>query len=68
MRHGADYSVYINIGQEFNGSDSGTRPDEDISWGKVRAGSESVKVFADATLVCPMTVAATLAKAHGTIG
>lgn len=33
-----------NTGQEFDGSDSGARPDEAISWGKIRAGSESVKV------------------------
>ncbi|KAI0774113.1 Deoxyhypusine synthase [Fomes fomentarius] len=61
-RNGADYSVYINTGQEFDGSDSGARPDEAVSWGKIRAGSESVKVFADATLVFPLLVAATFAQ------
>jgi len=62
IRNGADYSVYINTGQEFDGSDSGARPDEAVSWGKIRAGSESVKVFADATLVFPLLVAATFAR------
>ncbi|TEB30233.1 deoxyhypusine synthase [Coprinellus micaceus] len=62
IRNGADYSVYINTGQEFDGSDSGARPDEAVSWGKIRAGSEAVKIFADATLVFPMLVAATFAK------
>ncbi|KAL5508512.1 DYS1 [Sanghuangporus vaninii] len=62
IRNGADYSVYINTGQEFDGSDSGARPDEAVSWGKIRAGAESVKVFADATLVFPLLVAATFAK------
>ncbi|KAI0326660.1 Deoxyhypusine synthase [Cubamyces sp. BRFM 1775] len=62
IRNGADYSVYINTGQEFDGSDSGARPDEAVSWGKIRAGSESVKVFADATLVFPLLVAATFAQ------
>lgn len=33
-----------NTGQEFDGSDSGARPDEAISWGKIRADAESVKV------------------------
>ncbi|KAH7107968.1 Deoxyhypusine synthase [Auriculariales sp. MPI-PUGE-AT-0066] len=61
MRNGADFSVYINTGQEFDGSDSGARPDEAVSWGKIRAGAESVKVFADATLVFPLLVAATYA-------
>ncbi|KAF8326695.1 Deoxyhypusine synthase [Cantharellus anzutake] len=64
VRNGADYSVYINTGQEFDGSDSGARPDEAVSWGKIRAGSESVKIFADATLVFPLLVAATYGKAH----
>lgn len=68
-----------NTGQEFDGSDSGARPDEAVSWGKIRAGAESVKVdksiprlltdnficlqvFADATLVFPLLVAATFAR------
>ncbi|KAI0824759.1 Deoxyhypusine synthase [Trametes gibbosa] len=62
IRNGADYSVYINTGQEFDGSDSGARPDEAVSWGKIRAGSESVKVFSDATLAFPLLVAATFAQ------
>ncbi|KAF9451691.1 deoxyhypusine synthase [Macrolepiota fuliginosa MF-IS2] len=62
IRNGADYSVFINTGQEFDGSDSGARPDEAVSWGKIRAGAEAIKVFADATLVFPLLVAATFAK------
>ncbi|KAJ7498958.1 Deoxyhypusine synthase [Mycena latifolia] len=62
IRNGADYSIFINTGQEFDGSDSGARPDEAVSWGKIRAGAESVKVFADATLVFPLLVAATFAQ------
>lgn len=62
IRNGADFTVYINTGQEFDGSDSGALPDEAVSWGKIRAGAESVKVFADATLVFPLLVAATFAS------
>jgi len=36
--------VLKNTGQEFDGSDSGARPDEAVSWGKIRAGTEAVKV------------------------
>ncbi|WWC59639.1 deoxyhypusine synthase [Kwoniella dejecticola CBS 10117] len=64
FRNGADFAVYINTGQEYDGSDSGARPDEAVSWGKIRAGAESVKVYADATLVFPLVVAATFGKAH----
>ncbi|KAH8827608.1 Deoxyhypusine synthase [Flagelloscypha sp. PMI_526] len=63
IRNGADWSVYINTGQEFDGSDSGARPDEAVSWGKIRGDGDSVKVFADATLVFPLIVAATFVKA-----
>eukprot|EP01095_Lingulamoeba_sp_RSL-Kostka_P011119 TRINITY_DN4156_c0_g1_i1.p1 TRINITY_DN4156_c0_g1~~TRINITY_DN4156_c0_g1_i1.p1 ORF type:complete len:389 (-),score=156.29 TRINITY_DN4156_c0_g1_i1:96-1262(-) len=62
MRNGADYTVFINTGQEFDGSDSGARPDEAVSWGKIRLGAKSVKVYTDATLVFPIVVAETFAK------
>ena len=35
LRNGADYSVYINTAQEFDGSDAGASPDEAVSWGKI---------------------------------
>ncbi|AQZ11162.1 DYS1 (YHR068W) [Zygosaccharomyces parabailii] len=62
MRNGADYAVYINTGQEFDGSDAGARPDEAISWGKIKPGARSVKVYCDATVVFPLVVAATFAN------
>ncbi|KAL9082006.1 MAG: hypothetical protein Q9159_006802 [Coniocarpon cinnabarinum] len=64
MRDGAEHAVYINTAQEFDGSDAGARPDEAVSWGKIKSGSdaESVKVFAEATVVFPMIVAATFVK------
>ncbi|GCC17132.1 hypothetical protein chiPu_0021958, partial [Chiloscyllium punctatum] len=62
MRNGADYSVYVNTGQEFDGSDSGARPDEAVSWGKIRTDAKPVKVCADATLVFPLLVAETFAR------
>jgi len=62
MRNGADYTVFINTGQEFDGSDSGARPDEAISWGKIKIDSNPVKIYAEATLVFPLLVAQTFAK------
>jgi len=44
MRNGADYAVYVNTSGEFDGSDAGASPEEAISWGKIRAGAQSVKV------------------------
>ena len=44
QRNGADFAVYVNTGQEFDGSDAGATPDEAISWGKIKATARPVKV------------------------
>ena len=44
QRNGADYAVYVNNGQEFDGSDAGARPDEAVSWGKIKHTANPVKV------------------------
>ena len=62
MRNGADFSVYVNTGQEFDGSDSGASPEEAISWGKIRSTARPVKVCADATIVFPLIVSQTFAR------
>ena len=62
LRNGADYAVYINTAQEFDGSDAGARPDEAVSWGKILPNALSIKVFADATIVFPILVAETFGK------
>lgn len=62
MRNGANYAVFVNTGQEFDGSDSGAKPDEAVSWGKVRIDATPVKVCADATLIMPLLVAQTFAR------
>lgn len=61
MRNGADYAVYINTAHEFDGSDSGAKPDEAVSWGKITAAARPIKVCADATIAFPLLVAQTFA-------
>ncbi|XP_055805417.1 deoxyhypusine synthase isoform X3 [Solanum dulcamara] len=61
MRNGADFAIFINTAQEFDGSDSGARPDEAVSWGKIRGGAKTVKVHCDATIAFPILVAETFA-------
>ncbi|NWT33481.1 DHYS synthase, partial [Cardinalis cardinalis] len=68
MRNGADFSVYVNTAQEFDGSDSGARPDEAVSWGKIRVDATPVKVYADASLVFPLLVAETFARSADAFG
>ncbi len=57
FRNGAEYAVYLNNAQEFDGSDAGARPDEAVSWGKILPEAESVKVFGDATILFSLIVA-----------
>ena len=62
MRNGADFSLFVNTGQEFDGSDSGARPDEAISWGKIRLNANPVKIYGDSTMIFPLLVSQTFAK------
>ena len=62
MRNGANYSVLINTGNEFEGSDSGADPSEAVSWGKIAVGAQSVKVFAEATIVLPIIIGETFCR------
>ncbi len=62
LRNGAEYAVYINTSQEFDGSDSGALPEEAVSWGKILPDAKSIKVFGDATILFPLLVAESFAK------
>jgi deoxyhypusine synthase len=62
FRNGADYTVYINDAQEYNGSDAGALPEEAVSWGKILPNAERIKVHGDVTLLFPILVAETFAK------
>jgi deoxyhypusine synthase len=62
MRNGADYAVFINTASEFDGSDAGARPDEAVSWGKIRTDARPVKVQCDASIAFPLLVSQTFAK------
>ncbi|RKP28188.1 DHS-like NAD/FAD-binding domain-containing protein [Syncephalis pseudoplumigaleata] len=63
-RGGADYAVYLNTGQEFDGSDAGARPDEAVSWGKIKSVAQPIKVYCEASIAFPILVARTFARVH----
>jgi len=65
FREGLDYTVYVNTAQEFDGSDSGARIEEAITWGKVKPRTPAVKVHCDATIAFPLLVAGTFGKKNG---
>ena len=56
--------MFLNTRSEFDGSDSGARPDEAVSWGKIRKDAKPVKIYAEASLVFPLLVAETFARHH----
>jgi deoxyhypusine synthase len=60
FRDGLDYVVYITTAQEYDGSLSGARINEAISWGKVREDAKHVTVEGDATLILPLLYGAVL--------
>jgi len=64
QRNGANFSVFLNTSSEFDGSDSGARPDEAVSWGKIRMDAKPVKIYAEASLVFPLLVAETFARRY----
>ncbi|MDK6027811.1 deoxyhypusine synthase [Ignisphaera sp. 4213-co] len=51
---GLDYAIYITTATEWDGSLSGARPKEAITWGKLKEKAKNVVVYADATLVLPI--------------
>ncbi|MBU0457547.1 MAG: deoxyhypusine synthase [Nanoarchaeota archaeon] len=57
FKEGLDYVVYINTAQEYDGSDSGARVEEAITWGKVKTNAPNVKIHCDATIAFPLLVA-----------
>ncbi len=51
---GMEYSVYVTTAVEWDGSLSGARPREAITWGKIKQCARHVVVYGDATLLLPI--------------
>jgi len=60
FKGGLDYVVYITTAVEWDGSLSGARVREAISWGKVSENAKHVTVYGDATVLLPIVVASVL--------
>ncbi|MEM3404579.1 MAG: deoxyhypusine synthase [Nitrososphaeria archaeon] len=54
FKDGLDYAVYISTAQEYDGSLSGARPKEAITWGKIKPNAHSSFVNGDAAIVFPI--------------
>lgn len=62
FRGGLDYAVYITTAPEWDGSLSGARVREGISWGKVKETARQVTVEGDASALLPLMVGAALGR------
>ena len=60
FRGGLDSAIYVTTAVEHDGSLSGARLEEAISWGKVKEDAQFVNVEGDATIILPMLVAAVM--------
>ncbi len=67
FKDGLDYTVYITTASEYDGSLSGARPREAVSWGKIRAGSKYTVVYGDATIILPIIASCILSKLKGRV-
>jgi deoxyhypusine synthase len=56
LRGGFDYAVYVTTSSPSDGSLSGARTNEGISWGKIREHAKHVTVDCDATIALPLIV------------
>jgi len=61
-RDGFDYVVYITTAAEYDGSLSGAKTREAISWGKVKEKADNVTIDGDATVLLPLTISALLER------
>jgi deoxyhypusine synthase len=60
FRNGLDYAVYLTTADEFDGSLSGARIREAVSWGKVKERAKYVTVEGDATITLPILACSAL--------
>ncbi|MEM3342017.1 MAG: deoxyhypusine synthase [Thermoplasmata archaeon] len=60
FRGGLDYAVYITTAVEYDGSLSGARMREAVSWGKVQPDADYITIDGDASILLPFMIAAVL--------
>ena len=58
FKGGLDYAVYITTASQYDGSLSGARLTEAVSWGKVKPTAKYVTIDGDATIILPFMMAA----------
>lgn len=58
FKGGLDYAVYITTASQYDGSLSGARLTEAVSWGKIKEQAKYTTIDGDATIILPFMMAA----------
>jgi deoxyhypusine synthase len=66
FKDGLDYAVYISTADEWDGSLSGARPREAVSWGKISRKADKTMIEGDASLILPIMVSALISRLEKT--
>jgi len=62
FREGLNYAVYISTAVEWDGSLSGARPREAVSWGKINEKADRIMIEGDASLILPIMVSSLITR------
>jgi deoxyhypusine synthase len=62
FKDGLDYVVYVSTADEWDGSLSGARPREAVSWGKINEKAKRIMVEGDASLILPVMLSSLLTR------
>jgi deoxyhypusine synthase len=65
FRDSLDWACYVTTAYEFDGSLSGARVEEAISWGKVKEKARQASLYAEVTTVLPFMVSYLLTRRKG---
>jgi len=60
FKDGLDYVVYITTADEWDGSLSGARPREAVSWGKINEKAKRIMIEGDASVILPIMTSSLL--------
>jgi deoxyhypusine synthase len=58
FKGGLDYAIYITTASQYDGSLSGARLTEAVSWGKIKEKASFVTIDGDATIILPVMFSA----------
>jgi deoxyhypusine synthase len=62
FKDGLNYVVYVSTADEWDGSLSGARPREAVSWGKISEKAKRIMIEGDASMILPVMTSSLLTR------